>query len=36
LAVSALGIPAANVVMNETVSASPQAAWVFMFTAPTG
>jgi hypothetical protein len=31
-----LGIPASNVVMNEAVSASSQAAWVFMFTAPTG
>lgn len=29
-----LGIPESNVVMNETVSSSAQAAWVFMFTPP--
>jgi hypothetical protein len=33
---AALGIPAANVVMNEAVSASAQAAWVFMFTPSAG
>jgi hypothetical protein len=31
---AALGIPESNVVMNDAVSASPQAAWVLMFTAP--
>jgi hypothetical protein len=29
-----LGIPDSNVVKNDAVSTSPQAAWVFMFTAP--
>ncbi|GAA1859851.1 hypothetical protein [Myceligenerans crystallogenes] len=29
-----LGIPASNVVMNDAVTSSDQAAWVFMFTAP--
>ncbi|WP_454860230.1 LytR C-terminal domain-containing protein [Promicromonospora soli] len=31
---AALGIPESNVVMNDAVSSSPQAAWVFMFTPP--
>ncbi|HEV6955095.1 MAG TPA: LytR C-terminal domain-containing protein [Promicromonospora sp.] len=31
---AALGIPESNVAKNDAVSASPQAAWVFMFTAP--
>lgn len=35
-AAAILGIPEANVVMNDAVSSSPEAVWVFMFTAPTG
>jgi len=35
-AAAILGIPEANVVMNAAVSSSPEAVWVFMFTAPTG
>jgi hypothetical protein len=34
-AAAILGIPEANVVMNDAVSGSPEAVWVFMFTAPT-
>lgn len=35
-AAAILGIPEANVVMNDAVTSSPQAVWVFLFTAPTG
>lgn len=35
-AAAILGIPEANVVQNDAVTASPQAVWVFLFTAPTG
>ena len=35
-AAAILGIPEANVVMNAAVSSSPEAVWVFMFTAPAG
>jgi hypothetical protein len=35
-AAAILGIPEANVVQNDAVSSSPEAVWVFMFTAPAG
>ncbi|GAA4694405.1 hypothetical protein APR04_002401 [Promicromonospora umidemergens] len=35
-AAALLGIPEANVVMNEAVSGSPEAVWLFMYTEPTG
>ncbi|MEV0950542.1 hypothetical protein [Promicromonospora sp. NPDC050249] len=35
-AAAILGIPEASVVMNAAVTSSPQAVWVFLFTAPTG
>jgi hypothetical protein len=35
-AAAILGIPEANVVENPAVTSSPQAVWVFLFTAPAG
>lgn len=35
-AAAILGIPEANVAMNAAVTASDEAVWVFMYTAPTG